>query len=520
MSCLFLVLCFVQWICISQKRPNFLFLLTDDLDYTFDSTSYMPNTLKYIAKAGITFNNAFISTPVCCPSRVETITGRNYQNIGAPNGTCMHITTTPNIFNLTSSFFQKFHDNGYLTGSFGKLTNDQSNFWCNNKPLIDGFDRINCPCQQGNFFGLQYYQKYMNGSAKLVNYTLSTSMYQTSFMANESIKWIENIMNNPNTKDKPFIGWIGIHAPHFAATPATWYQNEFNDKIAPRTPHFNLKVYNHHDFVSTNPILNDTAIEWIDQLYRDRLRSLLSVDDMVLGLVNVLTKYDILDDTYILFTSDHGYHLGQWRISCEKRLPYETDIRIPLFLCGPGVEANTYREMNIGNIDILPTFLDLAGIVYDKNDYDGRSWVGANGQIMNDSNWKRDVYLTQFARGPIEDFSTCRTWWPKNGSFTGVELEPPGHNEFGQSWMNNDPEHNSWRALRILNETANWVYAEYVDQQWNKHAFKNPWFYEFFDIAIDPYEVDNVYASLDDWMKIELHEMVMTYGECKGTNCW
>eukprot|EP01084_Bolivina_argentea_P045863 84412_1 len=265
--------------CIGKRSPNFIFLLTDDLDYVFDSVSVMPNTLKHIANKGITFKNAFVSTPVCCPSRVETITGRNYQNIGAPNGTCMSISTKPNIFNLTSSFFQKFHANGYLTGSFGKLTNDMQKFWCNKEPLTNGFSRINGPCQNSNFWGLQYYQKYMNGTAKLITYPLTPDIYETAFMANESINWIENIMNNNNTKNKPFIAWIGPHAPHFPADPAPWsgYPEAFSDRNALRTPHFNLKVYNHHDFVSTNPILNDTAVEWIDQLYRDRLRSLLSV---------------------------------------------------------------------------------------------------------------------------------------------------------------------------------------------------------------------------------------------------
>eukprot|EP01084_Bolivina_argentea_P021904 40709_1 len=287
-------------VCVfAQKRPNFIFIIADDLDYIFDSVSYMPNTLKYIANAGLTFNNAFISTPVCCPSRVETITGRNYHNIGAPNGTCMSINSQINVINNTKSWFHKFHDNGYVTGSFGKLTNDMQNFWCINNPLTNGFDRINGPCVR-EYWQLQYFEKYMNGTHDLIVYPLTPSIYETSFMANNSIQWLHDIMNNQTTKQKPFMAWIGSHAPHFPADPAPWYQNEFNDKNAPRTPHFNLKVDNHHDFVSSNPILNDTAIEWIDQLYRDRLRSLLSVDDMIQPLFNVLKQYNVLNNTYIV----------------------------------------------------------------------------------------------------------------------------------------------------------------------------------------------------------------------------
>ena len=74
--------------------------------------------------------------------------------------------------------------------------------------------------------------------------------------------------------------------------------------------------------------------------------------------------------------------------------------------------------------------------------------------------------------------------------------------------------------MRILNESANWVYSEYVHKDWNVNAFEYPWFYEFFDIADDPYEIDNIYNRLEDWMKQELHQSVMNYGKCKGTDCW
>ena len=89
----FTFLWFCLWFVGSIARPNFVFILTDDQDKMFNSTSVMKNLNKYINGGGIEFENGFISTPICCPSRTESISGRNYHNIGAPNGNCMHVDT-------------------------------------------------------------------------------------------------------------------------------------------------------------------------------------------------------------------------------------------------------------------------------------------------------------------------------------------------------------------------------------------------------------------------------------------
>ena len=122
MAALFLVAAYILT-ASADPKPNFIFILTDDQDITLDSMQALPNTIKYIAKEGLTFNNTFISTPICCPSRTETITGRNFQNIiDQPMADCMHVAAQYNVFNNSDSMFQIFQSHGYLTGSFGKLT--------------------------------------------------------------------------------------------------------------------------------------------------------------------------------------------------------------------------------------------------------------------------------------------------------------------------------------------------------------------------------------------------------------
>ena len=95
-------------------------------------------------------------TTVYIYRRTETIAGRNYQNVGAPNGTCMQVNAQKHTFNDSNSLFQVFHNNGYLTAMFGKLTNDMTQYFCQDKPpKVQGFDRIQAPCDYNDFYGLQ-----------------------------------------------------------------------------------------------------------------------------------------------------------------------------------------------------------------------------------------------------------------------------------------------------------------------------------------------------------------------------
>eukprot|EP01084_Bolivina_argentea_P156232 272259_1 len=279
------------------SRPNFIFILTDDQDIVFDSPAVMPSLLSNIRDEGIEFKNAFIATPICCPSRTESLTGRYFQNIRSSNNalnTCMHTASRYNVMNNTDSMFHMFSNNGYITGIFGKMTNDQASYWCNpvkknQVPYIDTFSRINIPCSQKSFYDLEWFDKYMNQSYKLYNLTMQPTSYWTSLIGNKSVQFLETIIKN--VPYKPFFLWIGPHAPHANAAPAVWYANEFSNRTALRTPNYNVQSLDKIDYIATNPSLDYNHTQVIDQLYRDRLRSLLSVDDIITAMFDVLNKY-------------------------------------------------------------------------------------------------------------------------------------------------------------------------------------------------------------------------------------
>ena len=145
------------------------------------------------------------------------------------------------------------------------------------------------------------------------------------------LAWVEELLSS--SKSDPFIAYIGPLNGMYPYTPASWYSDAYkngdlypNLKEAPRTPNFNSKTSNHHGFVNSNPELEDNAVKFVDQIYIDRVLSLLSIDDIVGALFDVLNKYKALSNTYVIYTSANGYHLGQFRVPCEKGLPYETGI--------------------------------------------------------------------------------------------------------------------------------------------------------------------------------------------------
>lgn len=120
------------------------------------------------------------------------------------------------------------------------------------------------------------------------------------------------------------------------------------------------------------PLLNDTVIAYGDQYQRARLRALQSVDKMVEGLVTHLESMGLLDNTYIFYTTDNGYHIGQHRLLPGKACGYETDINIPLIVRGPHVAKNATKVAISSHADFAPTIMSLAGQqLDDKYEFDG-----------------------------------------------------------------------------------------------------------------------------------------------------
>lgn len=211
----------------------------------------------------------------------------------------------------------------------------------------------------------------------------------------------------------PFFAHVGVTGPHLPSIPAPWHAGlvgaweSARDFAAPRTPTFNERIAADHPLIAGLPEIaaNDT---WaLDRHHRDRLATLRSVDDLVAGVVDALGALGILDDTYVLVSSDHGYHVGQRRLPMEKMWPYEHDVRIPFWIRGPGIAPGTVLDVMGVNSDIAPTVLDLAGAAVPPI-MDGRSLAPL--LFGGDATAWRTRTICSFAEGQSQN------WGPRPAS--------------------------------------------------------------------------------------------------------
>ena len=229
--------------------------------------------------------------------------------------------------------------------------------------------------------------------------------------------------------------------------------------------------------------------------------------------------------------SDHGYHLGQYRVPCEKQQIWETDIHVPFYMRGPGITAGSTTDKLIGNVDIYPTILDLAGVSIPES-VDGKSAkevimsAGKGKEIEDAVSW-REIYMSEFIAYINIYFDVCTTWYPApNGNFKGVLVHPSA-----SQWTNESSEvlalsigdgfnpGDTWRLIRILNETVDWTYSEFIDYHWNETSFEQPYLSVLYDNEKDKYQLKNVFNEQSKKVQNELHQMLMTYGKCKGSQC-
>lgn len=170
---------------------------------------------------------------------------------------------------------------------------------------------------------------------------------------------------------------IATPACHAPFTPAKRHEEAFGDVKALQTPSFNLQSgeLDKHWLVRMPPSpLPESVLQTIDTFYRKRWQTLLAVDELVESVYNKLNERGLLENTYIVFASDHGYHLGQFSMPFDKRQPYDTDIRIPLIVTGPKIKTKLLINKPVTLIDIAPTIYDWVNIT--KPDWlDGESFA-------------------------------------------------------------------------------------------------------------------------------------------------
>ena len=401
-----------------SARPNILMILTDDQSQMLDDLAHMPKTNEHLARAGATVLNMYAATPVCCPSRASIYTGRYIHNLGVTNnsagaGGCASLAwqTGPERYNVawllssragyTTAFAGKYLNNygfGSMNASVFALPQCANASACRGAAGMDdccASPLSHVPRGWSEWHGLQ-------GNSVYYNYSLSVDGrkvehgddyaedYLVDKVANATLGFVERWAAAARggaagaAARPPFFAVAAVPAAHEPADPAPQHADYAAGLLAPRTPTWNVPATGEGRHWMVDRVnwdgrpMNATVVSFVDLLWRRRLAALQSVDEMVGRLVKALDDARALDETYIFYTTDNGYHLGQFAIPLDKRQPYQTDVRLPLLVRGPGIApGRVVTDGFVVTIDLAPTFLDLAGVApreyADDVTLDGRS---------------------------------------------------------------------------------------------------------------------------------------------------
>ena len=340
----------------AQPNPsNIVLILTDDLDLELGTLDYMPNLQLILAAQGATFENAIVPLSLCCPSRSTMLTGQYTHNHtvytnSAPDGGYRK------FFELgleATTVATALQGAGYQTVLLGKYLNG---YPLPSDPLHVplGWTEWYSPISGNPYAGLDYTMN-ENGSPK--HYGNLPEDYLTDVISAKADDFIVRMA----LAGEPFFVYLAPYNPHAPATPPVRYENLFPGVQAPRTPSFNeADVSDKPQFIRDLPLLDDSEIADLDELYRRRLQCMQAVDDLIANLVATLAAMQQLDNTYIVFTSDNGYHEGQHRLLQGKYTAYETDLRVPLIVRGPGVPPGATLSALASEVDLAPTFAEIA----------------------------------------------------------------------------------------------------------------------------------------------------------------
>jgi len=492
LCCLALASCNAQQTALTEiEHPNIILVLTDDLNSI--DLQYMPKTLELIGAQGATFNQHIINMPLCCPSRASILRGQYSHNT--------HITDNEK----PEGGFEKFYelglekstvavwlqDAGYHTALFGKYLNgypaDAPKTY-----IPPGWTEWYSPNGDSRYADAAYrgFDYTVNENGTSVSYGSKPEDYATDVLGGKALDFIERNLKS----GAPFFAYISTYAPHSPSTPAPRHANLFTDLLLPRPPSFNEEeIKDKGRFFKQNPLLTEADIKGLEEKYRLRVQSVQAVDELVANIYATLEQNNALKNTYVIFTSDNGFHLGQHRLLAGKNTPFEEDIHVPLLIRGPGIEPGLTIDRLTSNIDFAPTFAELAGI-QPPAFVDGRSLIPLL-QRKSFSSWRNVVVIE---RGGYQLSQTP----------TNMLVSLPVPNQNGEREPLDSPFDNqvggNFKGLRTLQ----YAYVEFQNGD-----------VELYDLENDPYELQNLASTADPSLLAKFHTWLIDLGTCEADKC-
>ncbi len=445
--------------------PNIVFILTDDLAWNL--VQYMPHVLQ-MQKDGVSFANYFVTDSLCCPSRTSIFTGRYphdtgvFKNTGADGG--YSAFTNHGLERIT--FAASLAAAGYRTAMLGKYLNGY-------EPPRDAVAAGWSTWAVGGSTGYREFNYNLSENGQVTRHGDEPAAYLTDVLSGIAARFIRQ------SAGTPFLIEVATYAPHAPYVPAPRDAGAFPGLQAPRGPSFDAAPDGSAPkWLLAHPPLSDADKSAIDRDFRKRAQSVQAVDKMIGDLQAAIAATGQAKNTYFVFSSDNGYHMGEHRLMPGKMTAFDEDIRVPLIVTGPGVPAGRMLDAMVENIDLCPTFAELAGGAAPAN-VDGRSLVPLlHGQEV--AEWRTAALIEH--HGPVRDRADPDMPALRSGNPTTYE------------------------AMRLPTS----LYVEYADGE-----------KEYHDLKTDPDELRNTYSSLAGAAKASLAATLAAISACHdAAACW
>jgi arylsulfatase A-like enzyme len=330
------------------------------------------------------------------------------------------------------------HRAGYRTAFMGKYLNGYDPSKMGPEPGWDEWD-------VGGGGGYAEFGYTLNENGRTVRYGHKPSDYMVDVLSRKAAGFITA---TAATK-QPFMLEVATYAPHDPFTPPPRYAGTLKDVPYPRTAAWDATVKNAPTWLRGHVPLRANEKATIAKDWERRLEADLAVDDLLANLRKAVATAGVQNDTYVVFSSDNGLHMGEYRLTPGKETAFDTDIHVPLVVSGPGVPAGTTSAALASSIDLGPTFLDVSRVGTDP-EADGTS-LAAVWHGHDPTDWQQGVLVEHHLRQGVPgdpDLQNART------------ADPP-----------------SYAAVR----TTDAIYVRYANGE-----------QEYYDTATDPDELRNL----------------------------
>jgi arylsulfatase A-like enzyme len=439
-------------------RPNILFILSDDQrwDTTDDTHSpvpgqpIMPGLHSELGGSGIEFVNAFISTPLCCPSRASIYRGQYAHNTGVHSNAGANGGADDFVPLEGETVATLLQAAGYRTGFLGKYLNGYGALWSGDVPHVPpGWD------DWGSFKEPGYFDYELIDNGVIVPYGSEEADYSTDVLRERAKRFISETV----ALGQPFFLHLAFKAPHGPFFPAPRHEGMFSGLAPWRPASFNEPdVSDKPTWVKNTQPLPPAQQDDIDYTRIRQLEVLQAVDEAIggstthgiTGIMQHLRDLGIADNTLVVYVSDNGWGWGEHRLE-GKNKPYEESIRAPMFVRFPKLAPLPRVESKFAlNIDLCPTFVDLALRTTDPQptvSFDGVSLLGLLDGTA--SSWRTDFLTEGWPTGHV--WATVRE---ARWKYTELPLQPGNPNTLFERELY-DLETDPLELVNVADDAAN-----------------------------------------------------------------